>query len=572
MKTKLVLSLLLLVSLKAFSQTEPPSETPPAAQESSDNSAAAGDAAKLNKPKSRQKPRNNVPPSDTSSFMGDADSLDALKANKDNIKDDSEPILEDIKDLSTTDTRKQKADEQEKAQADAAAKAAEAKKQDDIAKGLNLTSDSPDLLLEKKFHDIYKRYNVNPTPDDVWAVATEKQTARLYQVQKGDTLWSISKILFGDPNFWPKLWSYNKQGILNPHFINPKMKVYFFDGDEQNSPTISVGELATPAPQQQSPVNDTPVAVPTTIGTNFGAIAGDTPAIGPEAMGVKTAVIDNPELAKLTELNADAHPVVGVDGNIYATAVPFVEPAFRRKPKPNYRKPLNIPQSFPEKLNGTYYDLNKVKVVNTKIDLGKAIKSEFYFNNDIILTDLLVDTEVRLKITEVQKLRCTTGRLLKEIEYSGELVPQYDIYQRIEDVDTTTGLKYAYRYVGSAKSYQEKFLRVADCKGIISTELLFVTKDKLKELATTKTSDEADAKIIGAPDYSRQKFFSTLYYGYIDFGVHPYNVGQDYKTISEVTDKVNGEFKVVEKFGSYAIVIFTNVKDQISIGDRVLVQ
>ncbi|MGZ3726139.1 MAG: LysM peptidoglycan-binding domain-containing protein [Pseudobdellovibrio sp.] len=568
MKTKLVLSLLLLVSLRAHSQaTDPANDAPATTQESADNTSANNN----NKPKSRVRNKNDVPPAETSSFMGDSDNLDALKTNRDNIKGDAEPVLEEIKDLSSSETRKQKAEDQEKAKAEADAKAAEVKKQDDIAKGLNLTADSPDLALEKKFHDIYKKYNVNPTPEDVWAAASEKQTARLYQVQKGDTLWSISKILFGDPNFWPKLWSLNKQGILNPHFINPKMKVYFFEGDEQNSPTISVGELeAAPAkaPEQAE------VATPLTSNTPRD-IRGreDLPAKGPvSSTGVNTTKETNPELAKLSDASDSAEPVVGEDGNIYATKIPYVDPKYRRKPPAPYRSPHAIPQSLPLQVNATYYDLNTVKSTTPKIDLGKPIKSEFFYNNDIVLTDLLVETEVRLKITEVQKMRCTTGRLLKDISYSGDLLSEYDMYERIDDVNTSTGVKYAYRYVGKAKSYQEHYLRVIDCKGIISTDFLILPKDKMKELATQKTSDEDDARIIGGPDLNQQKFFSTLYYGYIDFGTHAYNVGQDYKTISEITDKVNGEFKVVEKFGSYGIVIFTNVKDQIAIGDRVLVQ
>jgi len=36
---------------------------------------------------------------------------------------------------------------------------------------------------------------------------------------KGDTLWDISKQVYGDPYFWPSLWEVNKSTITNPHLI-----------------------------------------------------------------------------------------------------------------------------------------------------------------------------------------------------------------------------------------------------------------------------------------------------------------------------------------------------------------
>ncbi len=46
-----------------------------------------------------------------------------------------------------------------------------------------------------------------------------------YVVQKGDTLWGLSEGLFGDPQVWPTLWSFNPQ-ITNPHWIYPGDLLY----------------------------------------------------------------------------------------------------------------------------------------------------------------------------------------------------------------------------------------------------------------------------------------------------------------------------------------------------------
>lgn len=39
-------------------------------------------------------------------------------------------------------------------------------------------------------------------------------------VQKGDTLWDVCELYYGDPNLWPKLWQMN-QFVTNPHLLEP---------------------------------------------------------------------------------------------------------------------------------------------------------------------------------------------------------------------------------------------------------------------------------------------------------------------------------------------------------------
>ena len=42
----------------------------------------------------------------------------------------------------------------------------------------------------------------------------------LYVVQPDDTMWELCEIFFGEPWYWPNLWSYNPQ-VTNPHWIFP---------------------------------------------------------------------------------------------------------------------------------------------------------------------------------------------------------------------------------------------------------------------------------------------------------------------------------------------------------------
>lgn len=78
-------------------------------------------------------------------------------------------------------------------------------------------------------------------------VRTEGSPAyRTYEVQKGDTLWGISKKFIEDPYYWPDLWA-NNPDIQNPHFISPGQKLRIYAG-----PIVVVGTEAgkvSPVPE-----------------------------------------------------------------------------------------------------------------------------------------------------------------------------------------------------------------------------------------------------------------------------------------------------------------------------------
>lgn len=98
----------------------------------------------------------------------------------------------------------------------------------------------PDYSREAQFHRIYKSYNEQPTSVELWEKAVGGRESEIYKVQKGDTLWGISTTFFGDPNFWPKVWSLNKGSILNPHEIDPTMNIQFFPGTADEAPTLEL--------------------------------------------------------------------------------------------------------------------------------------------------------------------------------------------------------------------------------------------------------------------------------------------------------------------------------------------
>jgi hypothetical protein len=62
-----------------------------------------------------------------------------------------------------------------------------------------------------------------------------------YIIQPGDTLWDISDQLLDDPFWWPKLWSYNPN-ILNPHLLEPGMRIVFAPSNGVLPPSLSLAD------------------------------------------------------------------------------------------------------------------------------------------------------------------------------------------------------------------------------------------------------------------------------------------------------------------------------------------
>lgn len=446
--------------------------------------APTGSASKLETPYGRVKSTTGVN-TESSSFIGDPDNIDPLNANRDNIKEDEEPVLEDIKKI--LDPPKEVVPEVIKP----SPPPPPPKK-----KKPKYNPDSPDFKLEKKFNSIYRKYNIKPTSDEAWTMASKNQEAKKYVVQKGDTLWTISKILFGESNFWPKLWALNKQGILNPHFIKPNTNIYFFVGSDEFAPTLSVGE---------------------------------------------------PNITEMSENNEKAHEVVVQSEN-----------------------PGKIPDSLPLSRNEEYFGKENKREI--KIDLGQFPVIPTEYISDIYITDEKIKSEVKIQISEISKFRCYEGRLVKDIKYMGQLVEDYDLFEPLDSFKTPSGIKHAYRVYGKAQPYQQKYLKLTDCKSLITTDLVVIPKDKILTLKSNKMTSSPKARIIGGPNVVAQKLFLINQVAYVDFGGFEYSVGQEYKMQSRVTDKINATIKIIDKYGSLAVVVVTEVDDLLEIGDKVITE
>ncbi len=113
----------------------------------------------------------------------------------------------------------------------------------------NLRPSPPNENKEKHFHDIFQKFYKNGTDQGAWDSAIAARSSQ-YNVQQGDTLWALSQTLFGDPNYWPKIWAVNSESIFNPHEISPAMQIQFVPGTSHGAPQIAMN---SGSPIQEQP-------------------------------------------------------------------------------------------------------------------------------------------------------------------------------------------------------------------------------------------------------------------------------------------------------------------------------
>jgi hypothetical protein len=88
---------------------------------------------------------------------------------------------------------------------------------------------------------------LKPVPDAMWNQIAGAQLSERYAIVRGDTLFDVSKRLFGDGKYWPKIWALNNGGITNPHLIRPGNVIQFMPGTGTTLPAIAI-EVGGAAP------------------------------------------------------------------------------------------------------------------------------------------------------------------------------------------------------------------------------------------------------------------------------------------------------------------------------------
>ena len=103
-------------------------------------------------------------------------------------------------------------------------------------------------------------------PENIERIETSHGPVFYYTIQKGDTLWDLSRKFYNSHWVWPGLWELNRD-ITNPHRIYPGQKIEVFLADFQSqtpTPPPSAAEPpASPSAPPPPPVIPSPPPVKT---------------------------------------------------------------------------------------------------------------------------------------------------------------------------------------------------------------------------------------------------------------------------------------------------------------------
>ncbi len=99
---------------------------------------------------------------------------------------------------------------------------------------------------------LYFLKHAKPIPNDKWESIAGPRVSEKYEIIKGDTLSDISKRLFGDPRYWPKIWAINNGNITNPHKISPGVNIAFSPGSGSSLPSVSIKSSNTTLDTKES--------------------------------------------------------------------------------------------------------------------------------------------------------------------------------------------------------------------------------------------------------------------------------------------------------------------------------
>lgn len=179
---------------------------------------------------------------------------------------------------------------------------------------------------------------IAPLPADVVDLKTDHPER--YVVQKGDTLWDISKRFLRDPWRWASVWKINEQ-IANPHLIYPGdvILLTYVDG----KPQLSVQREEKLAPVTEAPVapaqETTAVEAAPELGVDklrprayASPIDSAIPTISPDVIA---PFLTEPHIVGKYELEQAAYVMTGLDDRVaLGNGSEFYARGFNRKKQP----------------------------------------------------------------------------------------------------------------------------------------------------------------------------------------------------------------------------------------------
>jgi len=95
------------------------------------------------------------------------------------------------------------------------------------------------------------------------AKEVSNESGLYYTIEKGDTLWDLSRRFFDSPDLWPELWQRNGE-IPNPHWIYPgeQIRLYRQEGLEKVKEPEKIGQPAVQKPEIAKALAEAPKKEP----------------------------------------------------------------------------------------------------------------------------------------------------------------------------------------------------------------------------------------------------------------------------------------------------------------------
>lgn len=421
-------------------------------------------------------------------------------------------------------------------------------------KSKRYSNNDPDLELEKRFHSLYKRMHAQPTSMQVWDAVTAPRKAELYMIQKGDNLYNISGTLFGDSQFWPKIWSLNEMDILNPHFIQPGNPIYFYPGTYDQPPTIGVEKTEntiTPKVEPSSPQEEKPQADLTN------EIQESAPEDGMDA-------IERSRLPIVSEEKA-------IDGRNYDRQNTEWKKNIIVKSKDSLgEEPAVLPRSLPEYFSGKYFEPKKADFT---LDIKKAEVPEVVVPpNPYIVTSTVLVPDFAIPSSEADAIQCKENHFVRKVEKinlqagSG----RYFVLEKLPIISENFKTTNIYRWIATADINEELSLRLLKCRQLINSDALIISQEKMSAVADPLESGGRDMEIIEGLDFVNQVLVGASQFVLVSAISDFVQPDQVYSIYSNMAGSNVGKIKIVKRKGQLAVGYVLEASDAIQLNDKLV--
>lgn len=266
--------------------------------------------------------------------------------------------------------------------------------------------DQPNVEFENRLNQIYENYYSRSMDSDKWQSMLGAHKSEVYTIQKGDTLWNLSETLFGDGQYWPKLWAENRN-IENPHELLKNMQVRFFAGNLAQGPSFMMQKPGESAPLY---VEDAKIKI-SEADKNEGVIIEDPDVIGRKPDIPESTQVTAPPLKYLPSSFKD--PKVSNDKMYDQTGLDVGIPRVLKEPnqitlnsyisdgvprKLGFVKEIEIQDQTASVLQSVYVELGRKVQIGEKLNVVTE-KSELKYNDEIL--GHIIEVGGCIQITEV---------------------------------------------------------------------------------------------------------------------------------------------------------------------------